>query len=372
MSRDTKNYIPTLDGWRAVAVTGVILFHAPSISVGGLHFRKLQDLGIYGVSLFFAISGLLICGRLLDEENVTGQISLKGFYLRRLFRIQPPAIIFLVILAGLGMFGIVNCPLWPWISALLSFRNFYTASAGVNEIDRYTHHFWSLAVEEHFYLVLPLLLIATKRWRPVVLGAMTIISIMWVFFIRHYYLPLHPAAGERTDLYAAALLFPATLAYFIRWEGINRWVTRWSSLLAVLSMSLFFASVLVLHNTLLWLIVICGFPVVLLSTILHPRAFVSQILESRPFKYVGRISYSVYLWQQLFVVNSAELANAHKQLQFFQVFPLNLLFLLVAANTSYFLIERPMLRIGRRLATGYLLTTHGGHQPATRGSIIER
>lgn len=371
VSRDQKNYIPTLDGWRAIAVTGVILFHTSSISIWGLHLRKLQDLGIYGVSLFFAISGLLICGRLLDEEESNGKISLRGFYLRRIFRIQPPAVVFLLILAVLGTAGILSCPLWPWVSSLLSFRNFYTAFAGVREVDRYTHHFWSLSIEEHFYLILPLLLIATRRWRLVALGTLSIVSIVWVFEVRHYYLPLHPAAGERTDLYAAALLFPATVAYLIRHEAIRMWITRWSPLLAVLSVSSFFVSALLLHNTLIWLIAICGFPLILLSTVLHPQALVSRALESRPLKYVGRISYSIYLWQQLFFVNYAELASAHEHLRVFQIFPLNLVLLFAAASSSYFLIERPMMRVGRRLAVGHGSTARHGAMPTPSESIVE-
>jgi peptidoglycan/LPS O-acetylase OafA/YrhL len=358
MLRKSTGYIPTLDGWRAIAISAVILYHSSTVSVGELDFRNEQDLGLYGVSLFFAISGFLICGRLLDEEGTTGRISLKSFYLRRVFRIQPPALLYLLVLAVLGWIGVVRNPFWPWISALLCFRNFYTASVGVVSADLYTHHFWSLAVEEHFYLFLPLLLIVTKRWRGYVFGVLSVCSVFWVFLVRHFFLPLHPASGERTDLYAAALIFPAMLAFVIRREEIRVQIARWSPTVAVLSAVSFFASALWLESKCLWLIVICGFPFILLGTVLHPSALISKILESRPLKYIGRISYSLYLWQQIFVVNAREISQAGERLRLLQIFPLNLLCLLTLASGSYFLIERPIIGIGGKLVSRHNLASH--------------
>ncbi len=88
ISSPKSGYIPSLDGWRAIAVSLVIMSHIPirSRNYGYLiHF-----VGTLGVDLFFAISGILICSRLLDEELRHGSISLKGFYIRRTFRIFPP------------------------------------------------------------------------------------------------------------------------------------------------------------------------------------------------------------------------------------------------------------------------------------------
>jgi peptidoglycan/LPS O-acetylase OafA/YrhL len=91
--REKVGYIPTLDGWRAIAITGVLFAHSRNGVVPWLGHRAssfLADQGGHGVDLFFAISGLLICSRLLDEEKKFGHISLRGFYVRRAFRILPP------------------------------------------------------------------------------------------------------------------------------------------------------------------------------------------------------------------------------------------------------------------------------------------
>src|SRR5450755_4347339 len=84
------DYVPTLDGWRGLAVLGVVFFHCLNSGlVPGSIWAKLAARGHIGVDIFFAISGFLICGKLLQEMRQTGAISLKRFYLRRCFRIMP-------------------------------------------------------------------------------------------------------------------------------------------------------------------------------------------------------------------------------------------------------------------------------------------
>src|SRR5690349_19617336 len=100
---EKSRHIPTLDGWRALAILLVIAHH------GGTGFYTVEanyynssplQLGTWGVPVFFGLSGLLITKLLLEEFDRTGQISLKSFYLRRLFRIQPPAIVYVLCVAA--------------------------------------------------------------------------------------------------------------------------------------------------------------------------------------------------------------------------------------------------------------------------------
>src|SRR5258708_25036095 len=105
----TPIHIPTLDGWRAIAISMVMFHHA----VRGLYARD-EDyfnhswtlFGAFGVDVFFGLSGLLITRLLLDEARQTGSIHLRAFYIRRGFRILPPCLVFLLAvgLAGLGEF----------------------------------------------------------------------------------------------------------------------------------------------------------------------------------------------------------------------------------------------------------------------------
>src|SRR5471030_1514150 len=107
-----KGYLPTLDGWRALAILGVMLQHMtlsffyphdPYPNERALHISRL--LGDKGVEIFFAISGFLICSRLLQEHRRQGQVSLRAFYIRRFFRILPPYIFYLVALAWIASGG---------------------------------------------------------------------------------------------------------------------------------------------------------------------------------------------------------------------------------------------------------------------------
>src|ERR1700749_387440 len=100
MKETESEHIPCLDGWRTIAIGLVILAH------GFWHFsRPMQKLGALGVNLFFAISGYLICTLLIREQEKTGDISLKSFYVRRVFRILPPALLYLDMVAILAAFG---------------------------------------------------------------------------------------------------------------------------------------------------------------------------------------------------------------------------------------------------------------------------
>src|SRR5271163_3429525 len=122
--------IPTLDGWRAVAVGAVLIHHVAR----GLFLREadydfdITRYGAFGVDIFFGLSGLLITKLLLDEWQRGGSFDLPGFYIRRAFRILPPYLAFLAVysIAGLWQSG------WELASCLLFFRNYVPAHLASN------------------------------------------------------------------------------------------------------------------------------------------------------------------------------------------------------------------------------------------------
>ena len=133
----------------------------------GLHFYGPPDLvaprlrllnyalvrsGTFGVALFFAISGFLICSLLLAERENTGGISLRSFYTRRAFRILPPAFTYLLAMAVLAWFGLIHLQRGELASAAFFYSNYWTDKSW------FTDHFWSLSLEEHFYFLWPGLL----------------------------------------------------------------------------------------------------------------------------------------------------------------------------------------------------------------------
>jgi peptidoglycan/LPS O-acetylase OafA/YrhL len=324
-------YIPTLDGWRAVAVLLVLVNH---------DFGLVQ--GILGVKVFFAISGLLICGRLLEEESRTGRISLRNFYIRRAFRILPPALSYLALAAVLLHFGVFQAPRIDWWAALLFFRNFlpvleYHRSGWV------VQHYWSLSLEEQFYFLLPAILVFARRWREAWLGGMIVASLAWGTWAVH---TRHDFAPYRPDIALNLLLVPALMALWLaRRPGFRRfmvtitrpWPLYWLAVAPLIWTNRFY------HQFLLC----CLMPVIVLCTVLHPEGWLGRILELAPLRWIGRISYSLYIWQQVFMTRHyAPEENIHWVTAHFLQWPLTLLL----ACASYYWMERPMMALGHKLA----------------------
>jgi peptidoglycan/LPS O-acetylase OafA/YrhL len=344
---EMKRYLPTLDGWRALAILMVILFHDGPHSMGRVGTGWFQENGLRGVDIFFSISGLLICSRLLAEEAEQGKIGLQGFYIRRAFRILPPAFCYLAVLGILGLAGVL--PLIPkeWFAALFFYRNYSRLSTIPGHMDWYSGHFWSLAVEEHFYLILPSILVFVPRsWRIAVLGGMVAVvaawriyrqqKLAWIFLLQH------------TEMRLDALLVPAIIAILLtqpRSRSILLAVARFwlvpSAVLIYLVSSGQFPVITPMAESFM-------LPIVLLGTVAYPDGLFARFLETLPLRWVGRISYSLYLWQQMFF--NEHFYSWFKPLGFVQAFPMRWLMLFGCAAASYYLVERPSIRMGHRLA----------------------
>lgn len=153
-----NKHIPALDGVRGVAISLVVISHVfPPES-------RYREIGHMGVLLFFALSGYLITTKLLDEYREHEEIRLRAFYLRRAFRILPAALTYLLILSILIALNWVNCDQRSIMAAALFYVNYIPVSL----VAWKAGHFWSLSVEEHFYLLWPALLLlfgVLRGWR---------------------------------------------------------------------------------------------------------------------------------------------------------------------------------------------------------------
>ncbi len=375
--RPKTGYIPTLDGWRAIAV-GMVLFDHTSSSLLPLPLLDMRQFGALGVDLFFAISGLLICSRLLEEERLTGIISLKNFYIRRTFRIFPAAWLYLLTLALLAVLHVLPMD-WPaWGSAMLFWRNYFTSWFGdLLSGGHTTGHFWSLAVEEHFYLLLPSLLVLFPRHRKQVLFGLMTLAVLWLILYLHITPVTHRSYEwwRRTDLRIYVLLLPAWIALFLVEPQSRTRIARWCSPQRILGLLAAVAVLLCLKHVffpgpfvplqgdpnpvdrgaldppgyasfIYQVLAPLLFPVLLLSTILHPHTWLGRLLEWRPLREIGRVSYSIYLWQQLFWAQQS-VGWPIAALQRPWIAPL---FVVAASVGSYFFIEKPLIRLGHRLA----------------------
>jgi peptidoglycan/LPS O-acetylase OafA/YrhL len=299
----------------------------------------------YGVDIFFTLSGYLICTLLLQEKASTGTISLGSFYTRRVFRILPPIILYLT-----SLLILIQCHLLPqipaadFLSVLLFARNYSLGSW-------YTAHFWSLAVEEHFYLVAPLFfLVLPWKWalRFALALILICIGVRWFEFSHFSY-----AASQlqfRTENRFDALLWGCILALLLHRPAIReRIASRVTGLAAALTglaavMLLSFFSAQAPRRT----IVAFVMPLLISYTVLHTESPFGKFLELRFLRWIGRLSYSLYIWQMLFLPEGA------RPLGRLQSFPLALIIPLLCAVASYYWVEKPLIRIGHKLATARL------------------
>ncbi len=354
-STSKAGYLPTLDGWRAIAIAAVLVDH--TVGYSWLHnYPKLvmfTHTGPNGVSLFFAISGFLICSRLLEEDRVCGQISLGGFYIRRACRILPPAMLYLIVIGVLSWGGLVTVTAWDWWSSVLFFRN-YLPPAWISPAHGvYTIHYWSLAVEEHFYLLWPaaLVLLGKMRARWFALSMSIAIAVWRTWDFHHHWLNRHIPGllfGCRTDVRLDALLLGCMAALLLDVVSVRAAFSRrfrpwiwWVLVVCYGASQLIYLSRQARDYSLFESALL---PIVIAGTVYGPKTWVVRLLEAGVMKWIGRLSYSLYLWQQLFSVRSAGYFSV------LQTPPLSLAMIFLCAWLSYRLIERPFIRWGHRLA----------------------
>jgi peptidoglycan/LPS O-acetylase OafA/YrhL len=335
--------IPTLDGRRALAIAAVMLHHAGMgfYSVESIYWTNSKTIfGSFGVDIFFGLSGFLITRLLLDEWDRTGAVDLRAFYTRRAFRILPPYLVFLlaITVAGLWTSG------WEAAGCLFFFRNYVPAPLGSWS----TGHFWSLSVEEHFYLIWPALLLWVGRKKGANAAAGFALAIgLWRMIESQSGLGLFPQVPPhfRTDLRLDALLWGCVTAFMVSAEPSRTRLARqlrlgsWTVVVALAVLSVYYYSP---ASSMMLAVLI---PAALAGTALHPEWIVSRLLESPALRWLGRISYSLYLWQQLFLI-----PGWAKPVHWWQHFPANIAAPIAIAALSYFLLEKPMLEWGRRLA----------------------
>lgn len=219
----SRTRIPTLDGWRGVAILMVLLSHTGIALRGVLTIPHAESIGQHGVAIFFVLSGYLITSRLMQEEEAFGSVSLGSFYIRRFFRLMPCAWTFMLFAFVLTL-GAHPRPFTgkDVVASLCFFRN-YVETNGAHPI---TGHFWSLSIEEQFYLVWPSVLIfcGTRwaRWAAVAGAAGVALYRLhaWTFLAHQ---PLQATFGTqyRADALltgcAGALFLPLLRPYLRSW-----------------------------------------------------------------------------------------------------------------------------------------------------------
>lgn len=314
--------IPSLNGIRALAVTMVVLLHAGvTKSPAGL-----------GVTVFFFLSGYLITTLLRMEFDRTGAIDLKAFYIRRAFRILPPLYAVLIVADLMtigGAFTNAHLRLGGIVSQFFFFSNYQINAAGWYgpHIGRApgTEQLWSLAIEEHFYLVFPFVYVLLRRYLPsprrqaAVLATICGAVLLWRFI---FVLGLHASESRvyiGTDTRIDGILFGCILgvignpALDRRPAGEGSWLSRWwpallapVALVAILLVGTDFPGPAVFRSIVVSRILqytiegLAFFPLFVLA-IRYPRWGIFKVLNARPVVYVGVMSYSIYISHNLVI-----------------------------------------------------------------------
>jgi peptidoglycan/LPS O-acetylase OafA/YrhL len=329
MSDFKFRHYPELDGFRGLAVVMVLTGHVVLFSLG--IYTQLASLGVL---LFFVLSGFLITGVLLNEKDARGRISLANFYLRRVLRLAPALLIFLATVTALIYFkAIVDVPWYEVVFALFYMANIVGHSLPLG-------HLWSLSLEEQFYAMWPWFVARMPTRRLLLIAAVitSAVAIARMVTIWNGWFAYNPGMVYRRPWFRIdSIMIGCWLCVAI---ADDIWRARVTRLVAAISPALLWLVLLV------WTVAVGRFfptasltvqtmlcAVVLGQLILSPTPMSSAIFNNPILRHLGKISYGLYLWQQLFADNP----NSHWGA--LQRFPINVLVALAIAELSYWLVE---------------------------------
>lgn len=357
-------YNPSLDGVRAVAVVAVMAFHAKVSWAPG---------GYFGVDIFFVLSGYLITSLLLSELQRNERIDLVGFYARRLLRLAPAMLLLLVIYVATAAWLFPQVPysasMRDAVVVLMYFSDYTQALFGYPQA---LLHTWSLAVEEHFYLIWPLLLglfagrVPGRRRSRTAFVVLTAV----LFMLATNWRLLAAGLGQswvslyyRFDSHASGLLLGCLVGAVLSGRSTDE--RKRGGWFAALLQLLPLVGLLAMACNLTWKS--WGYPngyltcIELMSAMLiaglalWPQTWLAAVLSLGPVRYVGQISYGIYLWD---FPTAYVLHSRFPGLSPNQALLLTAAITLLMASASYFSVEKLARRLKPRT---YAIGGTGSH-----------
>ena len=363
MSNNKSKYLPSIDSLRALAVLAVIIYHVDVNYLPG---------GFLGVDLFFVLSGYLISSLIIKEYKKTGSVNLYNFYIRRARRLLPA--VYFMITIGLvvmvlfnevllrkshldAIFGYIYSSNWWYIFHKLDYFDSFGAQSPFK-------HLWSLAIEEQFYMIFPLLFLLVNRKKKSKDGTYklnknflyVILGLILVSLIAHILLfDINNISRIYfgTDTRAFSLLVGVVGAILYPMERLHAKVTLQQNMVySVVSLVSIATLITVMiytseYNTLLYrggflLVAILGLIVIISSGKQH--TLMSRLLSFKPVVFIGKISYSLYLWHFPVLVLTTPVSEIGNPNIFFVILRIVLTF--AVAIVSYVFVETPIRKLG--------------------------
>lgn len=340
-----QKYFPALDGFRGLAILLLISGH---FFFGN---AKAPLLGFIGVEIFFVLSGFLITTLLLKELLINGNINLKHFYIRRGLRIVPVSYLFLILLAIANICFNLKIGTLSFLASFLYFRNI-PFNYGENFWP--CAHFWTLAVEEQFYLIFAFILVkSVNKYLKVALLIILVVPVLQFFgqnnigvFYSNFWL-------HKINLAIILMFGGGTIAILIgsvmsilMFKGILRplnprktYFLSFFILIAALIFRLFYPPILIRTyiNQGIFSVMIAA----VIFLCLPSADFLSKLLSNRLLTKIGVLSYSIYIWQQLFV-NYQPWQHTFK---YADAWWLNIPALMLVSYLSYHYFEKRFLKL---------------------------
>ena len=363
MTNNKSRYLPSIDSLRALAVLAVIIYHVDVNYLPG---------GFLGVDLFFVLSGYLISSLIIKEYRKTGSINLYNFYLKRARRLLPA--VYFMITVGIilmvmfnevllkkshldAIFGYIYSSNWWYIFHKLDYFDSFGSQSPFK-------HLWSLAIEEQFYMIFPLLFLLinskkkgkdgtyklSKSFLYIVLGLIfvSLITHILLFDINNI-----SRIYFGTDTRAFSLLVGVVGAILYPMDKLNTKITPQENIVySVVSLISITTLITIMiytseYNTWLYrggflLVAILGIIIIISSGKQH--TIMAKLLSFKPVVFIGKISYSLYLWHFPILVLTTPVSEIGNPNNFYVILRVILTF--IVAIISYVFVETPIRKLG--------------------------
>ena len=352
-----SKYVPALDGLRALAVLAVIFYHMSMPWAPG---------GLLGVTIFFVLSGYLITGLLLREYVDTGTISLSNFWLRRVRRIIP-AVVFAVLgtafLCTIFNHALLTRMRPDVIPSLLFYNNWWQIFNGASYFDNIGNsplqHFWSLSIEEQFYVIWPVLLLVCMKFGVSKKNLMRGIIVLIVLSAVDMALQYSPNADPSrvyfgTDTRAFSLLIGSLLAFAWPYQRLRdgsggNMDGRQELILNIVGIAAIAGLIAMIATTDGYSpfnyrggLVLCSLlTAAAIASMVHPASWIGRFFSLGPLVWIGKISYSMYLWHWpiILLMTGSNVIGSEVPL-LWRIVQLVVIFAISAF--SYFIVENPI------------------------------